>query len=210
MKLLIIGATGGTGQELVKQGLEQGHMITAIARNPDKLKINHANLTVVKGDVLNYESIEKAFHDQDVVISALGHKRVIIKTSILSRGTKNVIKAIEENHIKRFVCITALGINDSRFKLGLYYTFFVIPFIIGFYFLDKSKQEKLIMKSNLGWTIIRPGALYNDKLSKKYKHGLGLGSYILTRFISRANVAHFSLLQISNKTYLHKAVAITN
>ena len=116
----------------------------------------------------------------------------------------------EKMIILRLICITSLGINDSRLKLGLYYSLFVIPFILFFYFLDKSKQEKLIMKSKLDWTIVRPGQLINGSKRLKYKHGLKVGSYILTKMISRADVAHFMLSQLHDKTYIRKIPGIVN
>lgn len=210
MKLLIIGGTGKTGQELIKQGLDGGYSITVIARNPKNIKYGNPKLKVVKGDVLVPESIENAFQGQDAVLSALGHKRFFIKTKILSEGTKNVINAMKRHKVKRFICITSLGVNDSRFKLGLYYTLFTIPIILLYYFLDKSKQEKLIKNSNLDWTIIRPGQLTNGKKRTNYKHGPFVGSYILTRMISRASVAHFMLDQLADQTYLRMTPGITN
>ena len=117
MKLLIIGATGGTGRELVKQGLEFGHKITVLVRNPQKVTIKHPNLLIRKGNVLNLSDVLDAVDDQEAVISSLGHKRFFIKTNILSVGTKNIIAAMEKQNVKRFICITTLGINDSRFKL---------------------------------------------------------------------------------------------
>ena len=209
MKLLIIGGTGGTGKELIKQALEQGHSVTALVRNPEKLKITHQNLKVVKGNVLDFAKVQEVVAGQDAVLSALGHKRFFIKTNILSEGTRNIIKAMEVHNVNRFICITSLGINDSRFKLGLYYTLFVIPVIIYFYFMDKAKQEKLIRSSRLNWTIVRPGQLTNGKKRGKYKHGLKLGNYILTKMISRADVAHFILSQLNDTTYLHKTPGVT-
>ena len=201
MKLIIIGGTGSTGKQLIKQSLDQGHLVTAIVRNPKKVKNTHQNLKVVQGNVLDLASFEHAFQGQDAVISALGHKRFFIKTSILSEGTKNIISAMEKHHINRFICVTSLGINDSRFKLGLYYTLFVIPIILLFYFLDKEKQERIIMKSDLDWTIVRPGQLTNGKKRGVYKHGEGLGSYILTKMISGADVAHFILYELEANNY---------
>ena len=210
MKLLIIGGTGKTGRELIKQGLAEGHVITALARNPKKLKFDNPNFNIIKGDVLIPKSLKIAFQGQDAVLSALGHKRFFIKTTILSRGTKNIINAMNNNGVKRFICITSLGINDSKFKLGLYYTLFTIPVILFFYFLDKSKQEKLIMKSNLDWTIVRPGQLTNGIKRTHYKHDTKAGHFILTKLISRASVAHFMLKNLENNLYLHKAVGVTN
>ncbi len=72
MKLLIFGATGGTGQTLVEQALDQGHIVTAFARDPAKVRTTHKNLSVVKGDILNNDSVEAAINGQDAVLSALG------------------------------------------------------------------------------------------------------------------------------------------
>lgn len=210
MKIFLIGGTGKTGRELVKQGLERGHSITALVRNPNKFKLNDPEFKTIKGNVLILDSFEKVVQEQDAVISALGHKRFFIPTKILSKGTKNIIGAMNKHNVKRFICITSLGVNDSRFKLGLYYTLFTIPLILYFYFLDKSKQEKLIMNSDLDWTIIRPGQLTNGRKRTNYKHGPNVGSYILTKMISRASVAHFILNQLEDPTYIRKTPGITN
>jgi putative NADH-flavin reductase len=210
MRLYIIGGSGKTGRELIKQALDQGHSVTTLVRNPKRFKITNPNLSVIKGNVLDLKSFDQSMKGQDAVLSALGHKRYIIKTAILSEGTKNIIEAMQRQKVKRFICITSLGINDSRFKLGLYYTLFVIPFILFFYFLDKSKQEKLIFKSDLDWTIIRPGQLTNGKKRLKYKHGLNVGNYIITRMISRADVADFMIKQLNDSTYLRMTPGITN
>lgn len=210
MKIYIIGGTGKTGTEMIKQALEMGHKVTALARDPQRLKITNPNLTVIEGNVLKPESFEKSLKGHDAVLSALGHKRFIIKTKILSEGTKNIIEAMKKNNLNRLISITSLGINDSRFKLGLYYTLFTIPVILMFYFLDKSRQEKIIFNSGLDWTIIRPGQLTNGKKKLKYKHGQNTGSYITTKTISRADVADFMLKQLSDTKYIKKAVGITN
>jgi putative NADH-flavin reductase len=209
MKILLIGGTGKTGKQILKQGLEGGHEITAVVRNHKKIKISDPKLTIVKGNVLDPSSLEDSFSGHHLVISALGHKKFFIKTTILSRGTSNIIQAMQKNQIHRFICITSLGINDSRFKLGLYYTLFVIPFIILFYFLDKEKQEHLIQQSDLDWTIVRPGQLTNGRKRGRYKHGKGLGNYILTKMISRADVAHFILDEMESNAYVRKVAELT-
>lgn len=210
MKLAIIGGTGKTGKELLIQGLEAGHHITALVRNPKKVKIQHPNLKVIQGNVLNITDLEGIFKGKEAVLSALGHKRFFGPSNILSQGTKNILQAMNTSAVSRFICITSMGINDNRFKLGLYYTLFVIPFIVFFYFRDKAKQERLIMASDLNWTVVRPGQMTNGKKRMQYKQGANLGSYILTKMISRADVAHFMLSQINSPTYYQKAVCIIN
>jgi len=134
MDILIIGGTGKTGRQLISQGLEEGHCIAAMVRKPDKLKLDHPNLKVLKGNVLKLEDVENAVQGQDAVLSALGHKRFFIKTDILSKGTTNIISAMKKKDVDRLICITSLGINESKFRLGLYYTLFVIPIILFFLF----------------------------------------------------------------------------
>ena len=106
MNLLIIGSTGGTGKQLVKQALNRGHNVTAFARNPSKIKIKHDRLKIVKGNVLNVDSLWNAITGQDVVLCALGHKRWLYPTKILSKGTSNIIEAMEKNKVNRFNYVT--------------------------------------------------------------------------------------------------------
>jgi putative NADH-flavin reductase len=208
MNILIIGSTGGTGIRLVKQALERGYKVTAFARKPSKIIINHDRLTVFEGDVLNLDSLNKAMVNQDTVLCALGHKRWFYPTKILSNGTKNIIEAMEKNNVKRFICETSLGLGKSFGKMGLYYTFFVIPFILPFYFWDKRKQENVIQSSSLEWTIVRPGALNNKKARGTYKEGSNIGNWIYTVRISREDVAEFMLNQIEDSKYVNSVPGI--
>src|SRR3954465_15774997 len=100
-RVLVIGATGGTGRKLVEQALEQGQKVTAFVRKPAKLKIEHENLRVVQGNVMDPASLEKAMEGQSVVLSALGHKRFLWPTRILSRGTENIMRAMKNNRVPR-------------------------------------------------------------------------------------------------------------
>src|SRR5713226_7091416 len=94
-RVLIVGATGGTGRQLVEQALERGHVVTALARDPSALRVEHPRLTVVRGNVLDYPSVEAAVRGQDAVLSALGHKQFFRPTRTLSEGTRNLLHAME-------------------------------------------------------------------------------------------------------------------
>ncbi len=74
MKLLIFGATGGTGRQLVDQALAQGHEVTAFARNPENVTAKHDHLKVVQGNVMDATSVETAVAGHDAVLSALGNR----------------------------------------------------------------------------------------------------------------------------------------
>jgi putative NADH-flavin reductase len=94
LRVLVIGATGGTGRQLVQQALEQGHQVTAFVRNPARLQMEHENLQIVKGDVLDYASVESAMRGQSAVLSALGHTRFFYPNKIQSNGMRNILRAM--------------------------------------------------------------------------------------------------------------------
>ena len=103
---------------------------------------------------------------------------------------------------QRLVCETSLGIGDSAGRMGLYYTLFVIPAILPFYFWDKTRQERVIAESRVEWVIVRPGVLTNGAKRGRSRHGHHVGSFLLTVRISRADVADFMLDQLASDTYL--------
>lgn len=209
MNLLIVGATGGTGRELVAQALERGHRVTALVRH-SRWRLEHPQLTQVRGDLLDPVSLDAAVRGQDAVLSALGHKRWLYPTRILSTGTRNLIAAMEGHGVRRLVCETALGIADAWWRMGLYYTLFVRPVILPFYFWDKTRQEGIVRASDLDWTLVRPGALTNGPRRGRYRHGPRVGHWLWTVRISRADVAAFMLDQLEDATYVRRAVGVAN
>ena len=207
-RLLIVGATGGTGRQLVQQALGRGYAVTALARNPASLRIDHPHLTVVQGDVLDASTVERAMRGQQAVLSALGHRRYLAPTHILSEGTRNILRAMQAHGVRRFVCETSLGLGDSAGRMGVYYTFFVIPVVLPFYFWDKTRQERAIAATDLDWVIVRPGVLTNGAPRGRYRHGSHVGSFVWTVRIARADVAAFMLDQLASHTYLRRAVGV--
>jgi nucleoside-diphosphate-sugar epimerase len=207
-RVLIVGATGGTGRQLLAQALEHGYVVTVLVRDPGALSVEHPRLKVVRGDVLDYSTVEKVVGGQDAVISALGHKRFFTATRILSEGTRNILRAMETHGVRRLVCETSLGIGDSVGRMGLYYSLFVIPVVLPVYFWDKTRQERLIAASKVEWVIVRPGVLTNADGRGAYRHGRRTGSFLWTVRIARADVAHFMLKQLSDDSYLGTAVGV--
>ena len=206
--ILIVGASGGTGRELVTQALDRGYRVTALARDLPSIQTKHERLRVVQGDVLDYPSLESAVKGHDAVVCALGHKQYFRPTRILSQGTINLLRAMNGQGVRRLVCETALGIGSSAGRMGLYYTFFVLPIILPFYFWDKTRQEQAIAASLADWVIVRPGALTNGPRRRRYRHGANIGSFLTTVRISRADVADFMLNQLTDNAYLKAAPGV--
>ena len=208
MRILIVGASGALGRELVAQALARGHRVTALVRVPDRFELRHPNLTVVAGDVLDPATVEAAVAGQEAVVSALGHKRWMIPTDILSTGTANVLAAMARHGVRRFVCVTSLGVGDSWWRMGLYYTLFVLPVILQFYFWDKHRQEKIVRASGLDWTIVRPGALTHGRARGRWRSGPQVGNALWTVRIARADVARFLLDELADPHHVRATVAI--
>jgi len=207
MKILIFGATGGTGQELVKQTLKKNYNVTAFVRAPQKLNISNNNLKIIKGDVLNYNDVSNAIYNQEIVFCNIGMP-ASDKSTLRADGTANIVKAMEAKEISRFICQTSLGYADSKEVLPWHMKYLIVPFILKNAFKDHELQEKEIEQSNLDWTIVRPGNMTNGKMTENYKHGFEPTEKIKLK-ISRADVAHFMLNQIDNIQYIRKKVGIS-
>ena len=205
--VLIFGATGGTGKLLVKEALKIGHSVTAFLRSPEKLAIRNNNLKIYKGDVLNYNDVLDAVTNQEVIFCALGMP-ASDKSTLRKDGTANIVNAMKEKNIKRFICQTSLGFGDSKELLPWHMKYIIVPFILKNAFKDHELQEEVIEITDLNWTIVRPGNMTNGKMTGIYKHGFRPTEKIKLK-ISRADVAHFMLNQIDNNKYLRKKVGIS-
>ena len=146
---------------------------------------------------------------QEAVLSALGHKRFFPPNRILSEGTRNILRAMETHGVPRLVCETSLGIGDSAWRMGLYYTLFVIPVILPFYYWDKTRQERLIAQSKVEWVIVRPGVLTNGDKRGRCRHGRQVGHFLWTVRVSRADVAEFMLSQVTSDAYVRTAPGVS-
>jgi nucleoside-diphosphate-sugar epimerase len=131
------------------------------------------------------------------------------RTTTLSEGTRNVVRAMERLGVRRFVCESSLGIGDSKGQLGFLFNYVVIPLLLRNIFADKQVQEKVIRESNLEWVIVRPAALTNGPRTGVYRSGFETGDKSIRARISRADVADFMLGQVTESTYLRKTPGLS-
>ncbi len=206
MKLLIFGSTGSIGRELVKQALEQGHTVTAFARDPAKFDIKHTNLQVVQGDVMEPASVERAVQGHEAVLCSLGAGR---KGTVRSEGTRNIISAMEKVGVRRFICQSTLGAGDSRGNLNIFWKYIMFGLLLRPMYADHVRQENYVRQSRLDWTIVRPGAFTDGNRTGDYLHGCPATDKSTKLKISRADVADFMLKQLIDDTYLHKTPGLS-
>jgi len=208
MKLVIFGATGTVGEQAVHQALEQGHTVTAFARNLTKLDIQHPHLRLTPGDVMNGAAVEAAIQGQDAVVCVLGAGKQL-KSTIRSEGTQQIIQAMQQVGVRRFICLSTLGSGDSWGNLDFYWKYIMFGFILRQVFADHQRQEALVKSSGLDWTIVRPGALTDGPRTGQYRHGFPSSDRNITLQISRADVADFILKQLSDQSSLYQSPSLS-
>ena len=209
MKVIVFGATGSIGHLTVDELLKAGHTVTAFARNPEKLKIKNTNLNNYSGDVLNPIDILKAIKDHDAVLITLG-SGMSRKSIVRSKGTLNVINAMQTQGISRLICQSTLGAHESWSNLNFWWKHVMFGAIIKPVFKDHELQENLIHASGLNWTIVRPSAFMDGPATGAFKENFSSSERNLSLKISRADVATFLSQQLENTSYLGCAVAISN
>lgn len=206
--IVVIGANGGTGLQLVKMALKRDHDVTAIVRNPANLKIRHPNLTVIQGDVLHPETFQKSFANKDFVISAIGTSSTAA-TTLYSRGSENVLKGMREAGVTRafFISASGLDVNPSFNFLMRMATKHILQRILRNMYDDLKRMEAIVKRSDLDWTIMRPPRLTNAELTGRYRfsvnHYLDQGMVV-----SRADLSHFILENIYNTDIYQSTVEV--
>lgn len=204
MKLAVFGASGKTGILIVYQALNQGQHVTAFARKASRMHIQHKNLRVIEGDIMDYEKVKSAVESQDAILSALGVDKNRPNT-ILSQGTANILKAMEEKGIKRFICMSSAGIlgNDGGFWFGKIFA----PLFLNHIFADKKRQAQIIQESSTDWVLVRPVGLTDAPKTNTYKVNEGTPT---SRTVPRADVADFMLKLMSDKKWDKKMPALSS
>jgi putative NADH-flavin reductase len=192
MRITVFGATGGTGRQLVQQAVDAGHTVTAVVRDPARLPIEAAGLTVVTADVFDPAALEPAVAGADRVISALGAKPNA-KTPVRARGAEAIVAAMQSTGTRRLLVVTSAGhIPDAADSFAT--RALVKPLIRTFMRTqldDYARTDAAVMASTLDWTIVRPGWL-NNGAHRDYRTSLDQGTPGANA-ISRRDLAHFLL-----------------
>jgi len=207
MKLLVFGATGGTGRQTVEQALAQGHQVTAFVRQPTALTMQHANLAVVQGDGQNKEAVRRVMPGHDVVISALGTRG---GPPMLPEITGNILDAMAEHGIRRSLWVSSFGVGDSINQMSWISQTVIVKGFLRQAIEEKNAQEKIIMANDMDWIVTRPGGLTDGPCTGVYRVlGSDSKEKVGRPSISRADVADFMLKHLTGDQYLRAAVGLT-
>jgi putative NADH-flavin reductase len=208
MKLLVLGATGGTGIEIVRQAIERGHSVTAFVRSPERLEPFGDHITVRQGNLLNPVELEPVIKGHEAVLSGFGPRLPVSKAdaNLLRQFGGALTGAMPKAGVKRVVVESvAFLFKDSIIPPAYLLGRLLFPSIVA----DASAMEKLFQNSGLEWTIARPPELTDKPYTGKYRVREGH----LPPFgfkISRADVADFMIKAAENRSSLGKIVGISD
>jgi putative NADH-flavin reductase len=208
MKMLVIGATGGTGRCVVENALQAGHEVTALARSPQKIALQHERLRIVQGDVLHADAVLRAMRGQQAVICALGPAAGTAPGTIISEGSRNILLAMSQAGVRRLVFQSGIMVGEglglsaiNRFLLGIFRS------LNRALYEDKVRAEKLIRESGLDWIIVRPPKLKHMPGRGGYRLGQAL-NVSLPAGLAHADVADFMVKSASADVHLRQLVEI--
>jgi putative NADH-flavin reductase len=213
MNLLIFGATGFSGQAILKLALSKGFQVTVLVRNKSAITIQNENLTVIQGNVLDRNDIKKALEHHDAVIQCLGvgGKGDGKPTTFISDATRIIVEEMEKQQIKRLIAMSNVGAGNSLAFQPWFFTKIILPYFMKWLKViidDKNRMEPIIMNSALDWTIVRCPNIVN-KTPKGNVHAT-LDGKGLKLSITLGDMAEFIILQLTDSAYSRQAPSISN
>jgi putative NADH-flavin reductase len=215
MKILLLGATGRTGKQIIEEAVKRGHKISAIACDPEKLE--NYDIEITEGTPYDYETVEKALIGCDAVINTLNVSRksdspwapLRSPKDMISRSASNCIKAMEANGIKRFVALSTIGAGRSWKASPGILKFIVSISNLKYAFRDHGKQEEILESSSLDYTICRAPMLSSEK-NNTGAVATPEGEKPANKFLSRNSAAEFFFTIIENSEHVRETISLAN
>ena len=208
MNIAIIWASAGIGLETVKRGLDRNHSITTLSRSGIEIE-EKKSLKVILGDATNKSDLLSSIQNADAIIVTLGTSKNMNATTLFSDFAQWIVEIHKENKTDiPFIFVTGFGAGESKNYVPWLVKMFLKYFLKDVY-ADKTKMEEIITHSDLNWTVVRPGRLFDKELTEKYRIENKLFKGINVGGINRADVADFLIKQAEEQTELKKYIAIS-
>jgi nucleoside-diphosphate-sugar epimerase len=213
MKVIIFGATGFSGQAILAETIKQGHDVTVLVRDSSKVKINHNNLRIVEGNVLDSQKVAFVIQNQEAVIQCLGvgGKGDGKPTTFISDATKIIVDEMQKQNIKRLIALSNVGAGNSIAFQPWFFTKIILTYFMKWLkviIYDKNRMEPIIMNSNLNWTIVRCPNIVDKPAKGKYNATLdGKG---LKLSITLDDLSKFMVGQLKETTFNKQAPCVSN
>jgi len=209
IKIAVIGGTGKSGKFLIKQLASQNIAYKALVRNPEDFETYGSKPEIIKGSVTDYQLVLMLLKDCDAVVSMLGMGIYPNPTNIFSASTKNIIRAMHELGIKKYIVTTGLSVNTPfdnkgvKSKTATEYMLTHYPETT----LDKQEEYAILAKSDIDWTMIRLPMI--QLTGEEIPIDISLEDCPGDN-ISAASLALFVIEQLQEDTFIKKAPFIAN
>jgi putative NADH-flavin reductase len=203
MRLLVLGANGKTGTQIVDLALARNHEVTAFVRSPGKITRRHPSLKVRAGDPRRVDDLASALPGHDVVLSALGVRppRAFRPHALVEECAASTVAAMTRAGVRRLVLVSAAVLFPER---GLRFAFF--RRLLKHIMRDLDAAEQIVRATSLDWTIARPPRLI-DRSDEQYRTAVGAlpaGGFSM----SFRAVAAFALDVVEQRTYVQDVVGL--
>jgi uncharacterized protein len=209
MNIIIFGATGMVGKQLVKQALFNGHHVKAFGRNVfTELNMEEKNLELIRGALFDESEVSNAIKGCNAVLSALGGGfDGTDKTRTL--GIKNIITQMKKNNVKRIVAIGGLGVlNFDEATLLLEKEDYPKEYLpVG---LEHKKVYEYLNESGLDWTFICPPNIINHDATGVFTTNANYPPHQNNYTINAGDLAMFMLNELGKNEYVGQRVGISN
>ena len=222
MKVLVMGATGGTGRAATAELLRRGHTVTAFARNAGKLRQGadlsgelDRELFTIDGDAADQQVVDAAVAGQDAVVVALGISEnaawVRLRgpahtgPDVRSRGTHNVVTAMQRHGVNRLVVLSVFGIGATAGRLRLLDKLFCW-LLINQQVADHVEQERAVRASGLDWTIVQPVHLSDDPAGEAFVSATG---EVAINKVTRTSVARVLADTVDQPDFVGTSIAVS-
>jgi putative NADH-flavin reductase len=207
MKLVVLGATGGVGLEIIRQALAQNHRVKAFVRSAERLKPYADRVEINRGDLFNPDALTNAIRGCDAILSGFG-PRLPIATSdanLLRDFAASLTRAMQQSGIRRVVIVsTAFLFKDSIIPPTYLFGRLLFPSVVR----DATAMEQSISRSGLDWTLVRPPQFTDGPHTAHYRVRDGhLPAFGFK--ISRADVADFCLRAVEDPASIRKILGVS-
>ena len=209
--ILVLGGTGRTGRYIVEQALNDGLRVTALVRDPAKLNhlLSNTNLEILKGDVAHFPDLYNAVQGNDAIVSALGRDGKNIDA--ITKGTENIIAAVQKSKIRRTICLSSFGAGSTRSNKNWLLNTMVRMGGLNGSFQAKAHQELLLYKSKIDFTLVMAGTLADKPQTNGcFAYSTNQLPCIkgLPKKVERLKVAKFMLDQLDSNRWARNTVCL--
>lgn len=208
MNIVIFGASGGTGRELVKQAIEAGHDVSAFVRREPAGGVDFFGARVVRGDVVDRTAVAGVLRGDVAALSALGAPTPFQPYPAFLEGIRNILHGLEEGGGRRLVYLSFVGVPESRDQFGFIGKHLIAPRVLRHATEGHRQNEEAIKASALDWTIVRAAKLTDGDRTSTYRVGERVVPRGVVPTISRADVAHLMLQQLARSDHVRRCITV--